>query len=180
MCGIAGFIDFQSKSSRQDISLMIEKISHRGPDGQHVVYAEGHDYSVGMGHARLSIIDLSENGNQPMVFEDLTISYNGELYNHNELRNQLIELGYKFKSTSDTEVVLKTIHKWGLNAIEKFNGMFAIALLDQKNDTLTLIRDRIGVKPLYYFYSPNLFLFASELEGLVSHSLFKKRFHQKQ
>jgi len=136
MCGIVGF---NSKNSVK-IDVMLDSIKHRGPDG--VGKFESDLFS--MGHVRLSILDLSKNGDQPMYFENIVMVYNGEIYNFKEIRKELISYGYHFVSNTDSEVVLKAYHKWGIKAINKFIGMFAIAFYDKSNQTLTIIRDRTG------------------------------------
>lgn len=158
MCGIVGF---NSKNSKK-LDLMLKSIHHRGPDGSGKF--ESDDFSLG--HVRLSILDLSSLGAQPMSFENLVIVYNGEVYNFKEIRKELEKYGYSFKSNTDTEVVLKAYHKWGIKAVDKFIGMFAIAIYDKKDQTITLIRDRVGVKPLYYYFDGKNFAFASELKAI--------------
>jgi len=133
---------------------------------------------MGLGHQRLSILDLSDEGIQPMQFENLDIVYNGEVYNFKEIQEELKSLGYVFHSQSDTEVVLKAYHCWGVDALEKFNGMFAMAIFDKEKDKLTLIRDRAGIKPLYWYWKDGLFLFASELKSLHEHPDFKKEINR--
>lgn len=159
MCGIVGF---NSKNSAK-IDAMLDSIKHRGPDG--VGKFESDLFS--MGHVRLSILDLSKNGDQPMYFENIVMVYNGEIYNFKEIRKELINYGYHFVSNTDSEVVLKAYHKWGIKAINKFIGMFAIAFYDKSNQTLTIIRDRTGIKPLYYFFNGDDFIFASELRPIM-------------
>jgi len=174
MCGITGFCDFQKKSNVSDLGLMMDALRHRGPDIGGKVEYELDFVNVGLGHRRLSILDLSEEGRQPMSYESLEIVYNGEVYNFQEIRSELEQLGYEFNSQSDTEVVLKSYHAWGLKALEKFNGMFAMAIFDKTDKTLTLIRDRAGVKPLYWYWEDGLFLFASELKSFHAHPNFQK------
>ncbi|WP_107812169.1 asparagine synthase (glutamine-hydrolyzing) [Campylobacter concisus] len=159
MCGIVGF---NSKNSAK-IDAMLDSIKHRGPDG--VGKFESDLFS--MGHVRLSILDLSKNGDQPMYFENIVMVYNGEIYNFKEIRKELINYGYHFVSNTDSEVVLKAYHKWGIKAINKFIGMFAIAFYDKSNQILTIIRDRTGIKPLYYFFNGDDFIFASELRPIM-------------
>ncbi|MFT3676138.1 MAG: asparagine synthase (glutamine-hydrolyzing) [Chitinophagaceae bacterium] len=163
MCGIAGFID--ERSNLQDLQDMTRRLSNRGPDD------EGYFFQapVGLGHRRLSIIDLSEGGHQPMHFENLIIVFNGEIYNYKEIRKELETLGYSFLSSSDTEVVLKSFHRWKEKAVERFIGMFAFAIFDKEEQELWLFRDRIGVKPLYYMNAGNRFAFASELKAFRSY-----------
>ena len=168
MCGIAGFLNLNgAPASPVVLKDMTDRIRHRGPDG------EGHyiDGTFGLGHRRLAIIDLSPSGHQPMSTPDgrYTLSYNGEIYNFRELRIALEALGYQFRSTGDSEVVLYAITEWGEQALLRFNGMFALALWDREERTLMLARDRYGIKPLYYLQSDSLFTFASEIKALFAH-----------
>lgn len=176
MCGITGFIHKASSDDQDFIELnkMLETIRHRGPDDFGTEIDHKNNYTIALGHRRLSILDLSSGGHQPMSFEDLSIIYNGEIYNFKEIRTKLEALGYKFSSSSDTEVILKAYHKWGVKCFELFNGMWAIAILDKKNKTLLLCRDRSGVKPLYWYLKDNNFIFGSELKALHQSSLFNK------
>ena len=174
MCGLAGLVDFRGQSSKETLQKMTDVLLSRGPDDGGYFF-EGFELSqVALGHRRLSILDLSNHGHQPMAFDHLTTIYNGEVYNFKEIRIDLEEQGYTFESHSDTEVILKAYHKWGMNAVHRFNGMFAIAIFDSKNQTLTLIRDRAGVKPLYWYQSGGLFMFASELKSFHQHPDFQK------
>ena len=175
MCGITGFVDYKKNSGVDLLRSMTDSMLHRGPDdGGHEVY-DAPQASVGFGQRRLSILDLSPLGHQPMHFGDLIVNFNGEIYNFKEIRKELEEKGYTFDSWSDTEVILKGYHCWGLDVMQKFIGMFAIALYDRGNDKLILIRDRAGVKPLYYFLGEGLVLFASELKALYRHPGFVKK-----
>jgi asparagine synthase (glutamine-hydrolysing) len=172
MCGITGLVYLnQQKVSPDLLKKMTNSLVHRGPDG------EGYwiENNVGIGHRRLSIIDLSNQGTQPMQSQDqrYIISYNGEIYNYLEIRNELIQLGYKFKSQTDTEVVLCSYIQWGNDALSKFNGMFAFAIWDKKKQELFLARDRYGIKPLYYALQNNTFYFASEQKAILSDNNFK-------
>jgi asparagine synthase (glutamine-hydrolysing) len=174
MCGIVGFLDFGSKSSLDNLKAMTDALHHRGPDDGGYFFKAFDSIQVGLGHRRLSILDLSNHGHQPMIFNHLTIGYNGEVYNFKEIRIELENLGYQFESSSDTEVILKAYHKWGIKAVHRFNGMFAIAIFDNQKQTLTLIRDRAGVKPLYWYQKDGLFMFASELKSFHKHPAFIK------
>jgi asparagine synthase (glutamine-hydrolysing) len=166
MCGIVGQIAFDSQVDHHRMSKALDSLQHRGPD------AEGSwsnpAGNVWLGHRRLSILDLSNAGAQPMMREDggLVIVFNGEIYNFKEIREELIGKGYAFKSSSDTEVLLHAWHCWGENSLEKINGMFAFAMYDTKSGALTLVRDRIGEKPLYYFIDAGGIIFASELKAI--------------
>lgn len=161
MCGIVGF---NGKNS-EILGKMLEGINHRGPDDYGIYEEEG----VSLGHVRLSILDLSSLGHQPMMFEHLHMVYNGEVYNFKEIREVLLTLGYTFISNTDSEVILKAYHAWGIKAVDKFIGMFAIAIYDTNSLDLVLIRDRVGVKPLYYYFDGLSFSFASELKPLMEH-----------
>lgn len=174
MCGIVGFCDFTKKSNRKELSAMMKAIAHRGSDANGLLCEDLDRLNIGLGHQRLSILDLSVEGNQPMVFEELSMVYNGEVYNFEEIRAELEALDYQFHSHSDTEVVLKAFHCWGIKCLEKFNGMFAMAIWNKKEETLTLIRDRAGVKPLYWYFNNGLFMFASELKSFHKHPHFEK------
>lgn len=174
MCGIAGFADFKQQSTVEHLQSMAACMAHRGPDGQGDYLAEAGKAQVGFAHARLSIIDLSHAADQPMHYEGLSIVYNGEIYNYNEIREELIALGHRFQTHSDTEVILHGWKEWGSAVIHKWRGMFAIVLLDHEKGELICIRDRSGVKPFYYSQQDGLFLFGSELKNLMAHPRFRK------
>jgi len=166
MCGIAGILN-NSRISQDDIDL-VEKMNtlqqHRGPDDDGI-YS---DKSCVLGHRRLSIIDLSVNGHQPFHSENgqFILTYNGEIYNYIELRSELEDLGWVFKTATDTEVLLKAYQQFGKDCLSKFNGMFAFAIYDTKKHSLFLARDRVGIKPLYYVHFDNKIIFASEIKAL--------------
>lgn len=174
MCGIAGFVDFNKKSNLDILKRMTDVSDHRGPDDSGYKFDSSENVEIGLGHRRLSILDLTSHGHQPMRFESIDIVYNGEVYNFNEIKQELEDLGYDFESHSDTEVILKAYHKWGLEAVHKFNGMFAMAIYDRNISKLFLIRDRSGIKPLFYYHKNNTLLFASELKSMHQHHAFKK------
>lgn len=178
MCGICGFISKKAES-REMLLKMNSMLSHRGPDdhGEEIYQITTGKY-VGFAQSRLSIIDLSEKGHQPMHSENKRVSvvFNGEIYNYQELRNEI--KGYRFDSSCDTEVIIAAYLKWGIDFIYRINGMFAIALLDRDTDTVYLIRDRIGKKPLYYYKDSNSILFASELKAILHSTLFRKEINQ--
>ena len=152
MCGIAGFVDFNNKSSKETVNRMAASLAHRGPDGQGEYFHNGSDWQVGLGHRRLSIIDLSTSANQPMHYDGIHIIFNGEIYNYNEIREELIKLGHQFQTHSDTEVILHAWRQWGEKCMNQWRGMFAIVLLDEKTNELICIRDRAGVKPFNYYF----------------------------
>ena len=172
MCGLVGFID--NKKRFDVLEDMLEIQSHRGPDDRGLYFDE--ESGVHLGHNRLSILDLTKSGHQPMVSRcgKYVITYNGEVYNFKDIRKQLEGLGYKFKSNTDTEVILYAYKEWGIKAVEKFIGMFAIAILDKKRNKLILIRDRAGVKPLYYYFDGKTFMFSSEIKSFHKNPSFKK------
>lgn len=174
MCGIAGFIDFKKASGEDVLRNMTNALRHRGPDDFGIEVYDAGSSSIGFGQRRLSILDLSPLGHQPMHFSDLTVNFNGEIYNFKEVRKELEEKGYSFKSWSDTEVILKGYDCWGIDVVNKFIGMFAIALYDRRKEQVIFIRDRAGVKPLYYYWKNQLLLFGSELKALYQHPEFKK------
>jgi asparagine synthase (glutamine-hydrolysing) len=178
MCGLAGILlkSHQSQISLQDtISTMTDSLHHRGPDDGDIWV--DNDARIAFGHKRLSIIDLSNNGLQPMHSKSrkYVITYNGEIYNHKELRKELEKSGHnQWYGTSDTEVILVAIEHWGLeNAISKFIGMFAFSLWDKEEKLLYLVRDRMGIKPLYWSVQNGTFLFGSELKSLKVTGLLK-------
>jgi len=167
MCGVAGIINISGEPvSPVVLKRMTDAIAHRGPDGEGQ-WIEG---NVGLGHRRLSIIDLSPAGHQPMISVDhrYVLSYNGEIYNFKELRAELEAIGYWFRSKTDSEVVLYALSEWGYRAFDRFNGMFGLALWDRKAHTLLLARDRYGIKPLYYARQGNLFVFGSEQKAMLT------------
>ena len=166
MCGISGYFSFKEACDFEvALSESVSKIRHRGPDCQGVLIFK----KAGLGHARLSIIDLSERGNQPMETENKgrAITYNGEVYNYQNLRRLLQDKGLKFSSQSDTEVILKGYEVFGASLFEQLDGMFAIAIYDAKKHELILVRDRFGMKPLYYFKDNKNVYFASEMGALL-------------
>lgn len=176
MCGIAGFIDFKKKGDADLMKRMANCIIHRGPDDSGNEVFNTPQATIAFGFRRLSIIELTALGHQPMQMEDgnLTIIFNGEVYNFMEIRKELEASGYSFRSNGDTEVILKSYHKWGAQCVNKFIGMFAIAIYDKLNDKVTLFRDRAGVKPLFYYHHDGLILFGSELKIFFAHPQFKK------
>lgn len=167
MCGIAGFTQFYNKiGDYQTLEKMGKVIEHRGPDA-HGTYL---DKQIGLCHQRLSIIDLSSEGNQPLlsVNKNFVIVFNGEIYNFLELRAALISEGYQFKTKTDTEIILALYEKEGADCLKKLNGMFAIAIWDKIKEQLFLARDRIGKKPLYYYNEGKDFVFASEIKAILT------------
>ncbi|AFV22880.1 putative asparagine synthetase, glutamine-hydrolyzing [Methanolobus psychrophilus R15] len=168
MCGITGFNWKDAKLLKK----MCDAIKHRGPDdeGAHV------DDTVSLGHRRLSILDLSEKGHQPMYSEDgdLVLVYNGEIYNFLEIKEELISKGHHFRSRTDTEVILHCYQEYGTDCVRHFNGMWAFCIYDRSKNNLFLSRDRFGIKPLYYHYDGSSFIFASEIKALLEHDIPRK------
>jgi asparagine synthase (glutamine-hydrolysing) len=161
-------------SFRDSISAATDFLAHRGPDDAGLFFDD--EYGIGLGHRRLSIIDLSDAGHQPMQSQkgDAVIVYNGEIYNFKTIRLQLQETGHQFTSNSDTEVILKAYQQWGARCLDRFVGMFAFAIWDKTSQTLFIARDRLGIKPLYYFFNGHTLLFGSELKALMAFSRFPR------
>lgn len=170
MCGICGF----NWEDKEIIKEMADTLAHRGPD-QYGLYT---DPSISLGHQRLSIIDLSEKGKQPMSNEngDIWVVYNGEIYNFKEIRKDLESKGHIFKSETDTEIIIHAYEEYGSKCVSLFNGMFAFAIYDSKNKKIMLARDRLGIKPLYYYYNKinNKFIFASEIKSILSNPIIRR------
>lgn len=174
MCGIAGISSKYPLDSSSCLVKMRDAMIHRGPDDAGVWWSQ--DKRLGLGHRRLSIIDLSLGGHQPM--EDsagrYVIVFNGEIYNYRELREELLKAGHSFRSMSDTEVLMESYKEWGINCLDHLTGPFAFAIYDGTNRELFLARDRAGEKPLFYQHSDNCFVFASELKGLMADPAFRR------
>ena len=165
MCGINGIIDKQKTPHFSEIKQMNNAISHRGPDGEGILKFE----NCILGHRRLSIQDLSDKGHQPMSVDGrYWIIFNGEIYNFKIIKGELEKLGYTFFSDTDTEVILNAYKEWGTNCFPKFNGMWALCILDKQTKTLLFSRDRYGVKPFYYYLTANRLIFSSEIKGIFS------------
>ena len=176
MCGFTGFCDFNRKLDKSNLVAANDTLVHRGPDSGDVAFFPTPDFNIGFGHRRLSILDVSSNRSQPMYSDDgnIVIILNGEVYNFKEIRQELEALGHSFHSDSDTEVVVKAYQQFGINAVHKFIGMFAFAIYDKTKEVVYLLRDRAGVKPLYYYHKDNCLLFASELKAIYKYPAFKK------
>lgn len=185
MCGITGIVGLNIESSIPKITIqkMTDAMTHRGPNSKGI----WNDANCFLGHRRLSIIDLSEAGNQPFVSQDgrYILVYNGELYNYKELKFSLQrtefganQLPYIFKTNTDTEVVLAAFLRWGKECVNYFNGMFAFAIWDSQEQKLVIARDRMGIKPLYYHFKNNVLLFASEIRALLKSDLIEKKINQ--
>ena len=178
MCGICGFYS-KKNISVDELTAMNDSLYHRGPDDSGVeIYSGKEGYSVGLAQRRLSILDLSPLGHQPMHSPDkrVSIAFNGEVYNFQEIREKLKD--YPFKSHCDTEVILAAFLKWGISCVDRFNGMFAIAIYDREDQSLYLVRDRIGKKPLYYWSEGENVVFASELKPIMKCPGFQKEVRQ--
>ena len=165
MCGINGIVYGNTNPEISEIFQMNKAIKHRGPDDEGVLKFQ----NTILGHVRLSIQDLSDKGKQPMSNDErYWIIYNGEIYNFKEIKKELQSLGHKFFSKTDTEVILNSYKEWGVKSFDKFNGMWAFAILDKKKSELILSRDRYGVKPCYYYFNKKKFIFSSEIKGIYS------------
>jgi len=167
MCGINGF-NFED---RKLIKKMNNSLKHRGPNDEGIFVKK----NISLGHRRLSIIDLSERGHQPMEYahknKKVIIVYNGEIYNFNKIKKQLKDKGYNFRSNTDTEVILASYLEWGKDCVKKFNGMWAFCIYDLQKEIFFLSRDRLGQKPLYYYYNNKKFIFSSEIKGILNHNI---------
>lgn len=175
MCGICGYLNKNPNSHDQEIlNKMLTTLNHRGPDDSGT-YIDVNNLMIGLAQTRLSIIDTSKNGHQPMHFEHLSIVFNGEIYNYREIKKELISLGHYFINETDTEVILHAHDQWGELAVNKFIGMFSYVIFNKKNNKLFCYRDRVGVKPFYYYFdNKGLFLFSSELKAFHQHPQFNK------
>lgn len=174
MCGISGKVQLNSeKVNYFDIKSMNDVLVHRGPDDGGIFIST--DEKVGLGNRRLSIIDLSQNGHQPMIYKNkYFITYNGEVYNFKNEKKELIKSGYKFQSRNDTEVILALYDKYKYDCLKHLRGMFAFAIYDKQKQTIFLARDRIGKKPLKYYFNDGVFIFASELKAILTQKEVKK------
>lgn len=199
MCGITGILNLNNKKiNNKELEKMTNIVRHRGPDdegyvllgdnvfevrvgkdtvkqikGRKITDKINKKFTIGLGHRRLSIIDLSANGHQPMSDSEkkIWIVYNGEIYNYIELREELIKKGYKFKTKSDTEVIINAYKEWGTYCVKKFNGMWGFAIYDLKKKLLFCSRDRFGIKPLYYYFDKNVFIFGSEIKSILENKI---------
>jgi asparagine synthase (glutamine-hydrolysing) len=178
MCGIVGFISAKREDKTVEQMLIVQ--TYRGPDDRGIFVEKVADTFVHLGHNRLSIQDLSSHGHQPFVSDckNYIIAFNGEVYNFKGIRDELEKLGYRFVSQSDTEVVLYAYKAWGIECLEKFVGMFAFSIVDKLKNKLYLVRDRAGVKPLYYYVKDGVFLFSSEMKSFHEHPNFKKELNK--
>ena len=210
MCGISGIFNIDNTPiSVELLQKMANSIRHRGPDDEGfllvntinggIEHRYGNDTisevksktnylltessfkpNLGFGYRRLSILDLSSNGHQPMTNIDgsLWIEYNGEIYNYIEIKEELLLKGYKFKSNTDTEVILNAYEEWGFDCLKRFNGMWAFAIWDNKKKLLFCARDRFGVKPFYYYFDNKKFVFASEIKAILQDKTIKREINE--
>jgi len=178
MCGFTGYLTFSNRYDNSVITSMTNVLEKRGPDDSGVEVFNEANFQVALGHRRLSIIDISALGHQPMNYKHLWIAYNGEVYNFSDVKAELSEKGHVFKSSSDTEVILHAFDEWGIEAVHKFIGMFAFVIYNRESQELTLVRDRVGVKPLYVYRDDNTLLFASELKSFIEHPGFNKAINE--
>jgi len=174
MCGITGFIDFSKKLNKSTLENMVETLKHRGPENNGAILYQNEYANIGLGHTRLAIIDVSNDGHQPMEYKYFSIVFNGEIYNYKEIKSELILLGHEFISNSDTEVILHAFEEWETECVHKFIGMFAFVIYDKQINYIYAFRDRAGVKPFYYYKKNGLFMFASELKAFHKHPNFEK------
>ncbi|MGH1338458.1 MAG: asparagine synthase (glutamine-hydrolyzing) [Aureispira sp.] len=175
MCRIVGFWDFNHEQAyplSETLVAMRDSLQHGGPDSAGAYQAP--DTALVLGHRRLSILDLSAAGQQPMYWQDWVLVFNGEIYNFKVIRQTLERLGYSFETETDSEVLLKAFQEWGQEMVSRFRGFFAFAIYNQQSQELTLCRDRFGVKPLYWYWKEGLFMFASELKAFHQHPQFDK------
>ena len=174
MCGFAGFTNF-IKDDGTVLEKMMNRIVHRGPDSQ----GKFVDGDIALGFRRLSIIDLAE-GDQPMFNEDksLVLVFNGEIYNFKDLRAELIEAGHTFANNSDSEVLLHGYEQWGTDLVSRLRGMFAFVIFDRRDRSLFAARDMFGIKPFYYTFMGNSFIFGSEIKSFLEHPEFKKELNE--
>jgi asparagine synthase (glutamine-hydrolysing) len=191
MCGIGGFYNQYIDLESADVLIrMTDKVKHRGPDSEgyfHFLDGSSNLYlgsdarrrliydspnsGLFFGHRRLSIIDLSDAGIQPLVKHDLALLFNGEIYNYLEIREELIQVGISFKTNTDSEVILSAYHIWKEDAFKKFNGMWSIVIFDIHSQSIILSRDRFGIKPLYYYIDDNRFVFSSEIKQILTYGV---------
>lgn len=174
MCGIVGIFSRKGGMERETLENMVSVLRHRGPDYQKIWV--NRERTVGLGQSRLAILDTSESGNAPMLSPDgrVAITYNGEVYNFLQVRAELMEMGHRFQSQSDTEVILRAYLQWGIDCVNRLVGMFAIAIWDSNQHQLYLVRDRLGIKPIYYLVLPGYIAFASEIKAFLKLPQFSK------
>jgi asparagine synthase (glutamine-hydrolysing) len=167
MCGILGYIG-SNKLNKNIISNSLEIMKNRGPDNQNYAHLNLSNKNIYFFHSRLSILDINSRSNQPFKFKDLLMIYNGEIYNYLELKKDLEGKGYRFETTSDTEVLIKCYYEYGDKAFAKFNGMWSLAILNLTHNYLKLSRDYFGEKPLFFYKNNNKIIFGSEIKYIQS------------
>lgn len=174
MCGILGLRSKDKRIRKDSFEKMLDTMAHRGPDGRGIYVSS--DEKTALGHRRLALIDLTEKGSQPLFNEDKSIwlTVNGEIYNAPEIRKTLIQKGHQFYSETDSEVILHGYEEWGVNILDKLKGMFAFGLWDEKKQRFFIARDRFGIKPLYYYSAEDLFIFSSEIKGIIANENVKR------
>ena len=165
MCGISFYFS-KDKPYDKELRESLRLTSHRGPDSSGTYFKETKNGFLGLGHNRLSIIDLSSSGAQPMVTGDIRVIFNGEIYNYKEIRQNLISRGYSFDTSTDTEVILKSYAEYGVDCFTLFRGMFTFVIVDEAKDRVFLVRDSLGIKPLYLYRSDDSLYACSEIKGL--------------
>lgn len=174
MCGIAGIYNYKNKARKKDINNMMEVIKHRGPDGSGM-YIENH---YGVGHRLLKIQDVSDNSRQPYEYKNLVLAFNGEVYNYEEIKKELMEKGYEFNTVGDTEVLIKMLDCYGLDeTLKKIDGCYAISIYNKDTEELCLVRDRFGIKPLYYYKDDDRVVFCSEIKGILECDNIPRKFN---
>lgn len=176
MCGVVGVVSKNKKIDEPNLLEMRDSMIHRGPDASGFFV----DEHVGLGHRRLSILDLSDYGKQPMTYENLIVVFNGEIYNFLEIKKELSDLGHSFLSKTDTEVILHAYKEWGNDCVKKFNGMFAFAIYDMQNGKIIIVRDRLGIKPLYYYVDSKneTLIFSSEIKAITKYSSYESHINK--
>ena len=175
MCGIAGIIKKNNeKVEKSEINKMLKSIKHRGPDGENIYL----DDNIGFGHVLLKIQDISDASIQPYEYNDLVLCYNGEIYNYKELREELISKNYSFDTDGDTEVLIKLLNEYGLDkTLDLIEGCFAFSIYNKKTKTTYIVRDRFGIKPLYYYFGDNKIIFCSEIKGIIENDGVPRKFN---
>ena len=167
MCGLVAFIDFQKKISKAQLDCATDEMILRGPDARGSIIIDEGTYNIGFGHRRLAILDLDERSNQPLLIGNYIIVFNGEIYNYRQIRAELESVGYSFITESDTEVIVYAYQEWGDLCVDRFLGMFAFFIYDQNTKNVLVVRDRLGVKPLYVFNNDNKLIIASEVKAIL-------------